>query len=117
MVPPRESAVPWEEGHPRNRALEGIAQHGRKGWKKIAGYHRRSLAENAMHRLKQLFGDRLASRLFETQVTEVHARVAAMNIMALSGPKASLINYLRQSSGCFSMDSADFGGLKDPVVD
>jgi hypothetical protein len=34
-----------------------------------------------MYRLKQLFGDHLASRLFETQVVEVHARIAAMNIM------------------------------------
>lgn len=66
VVPPRENAVPWEEGHPRTQALENIAQHGRKEWKKIAGYHRRSLAENAMYRFKPLFGDRLACRLFET---------------------------------------------------
>jgi len=25
--------------------------------------------------------------------------------------------YLRQKSGCFSVDSADFGGLENPVVD
>lgn len=54
-----------------------------------AGYHRRSLAENAMYRLKQLFGDRLASRLFETQVTEVHVRVAAMNVMTALGMPVS----------------------------
>ena len=36
---------------------------------------------NAMYRFKQFFGDRLVSRQFDTQVTEVHARVAAMNIM------------------------------------
>lgn len=90
VVPPRENAVPWEEGHPRNRALEDIAKHGRKEWKKTAGYHRRSLAENAMYRLKQLFGDRLASRLFETQVTEVHARIAAMNTMTYLGMPVSV---------------------------
>ena len=90
VVPPRENAVPWEAGHPRNQALGGIAQHGRKGWKKIAGYHRRSLAENAMYRLKQLFGERLASRLFEAQVTEVHARVAAMNTMTALGMPVSV---------------------------
>ena len=55
-----------------------------------AGYHRRSLAENAMYRLKQLFGDRLASRLFETQVTEVHVRIAAMNIMTAIGMPVSV---------------------------
>lgn len=60
VVPPRENAVSWEAGHPRNQALADIAELGRKEWKKRAGYHRRSLAENAMYRLKQLFGDRLA---------------------------------------------------------
>ena len=43
-----------------------------------------------MYRLKQLFGDRLASRLFETQVTEVHARVAALNTMAALGMPVSV---------------------------
>ena len=43
-----------------------------------------------MYRLKQLFGDRLASRLFETQVTEVHVRVAAMNIMTALGMPVSV---------------------------
>lgn len=38
-----------------------------------------------MYRLKQLFGETLASPLFETQVTEVHARSAAMNIMTYLG--------------------------------
>ena len=54
-------------------------------WKNSTGYHQRSLAENAMYRLIQLLGDRLASRLFETQVTEVHVRIAAMNIMTALG--------------------------------
>jgi hypothetical protein len=43
------------------------------------------LAAYLMYRLKQLLGDRLASRLFETQVTEVHVRIAAMNIMTVLG--------------------------------
>ena len=55
--------------------LTAIAEQGMKAWKNSTGYHQRSLAENAMYRLKQLFGDRLASRLFETQVTEVHVRL------------------------------------------
>jgi len=82
--------VPWEQGHPRTQALADIAEHGRKEWKKRAGYHRRSLAENAMYRLKQLFGDRLASRLFGTQVTEVHVRIAAMNTMTYLGMPVSV---------------------------
>ncbi len=41
-------------------------------------------------RLKQLFGDKLASRVFETQVVEVHARIAAMNVMTYLGMPVSV---------------------------
>lgn len=89
VVPPRDNAVPWEPTHPRTHALADIAQKGEAQWKRDTGYHRRSLAENAMYRLKQLFGDTLASRLFEAQVNEVHARIAAMNRMTYLGmPKS-----------------------------
>jgi hypothetical protein len=37
-------------------------------WKQGAGYHRRSLADNAMYRLKQLTGEAVASRQFDAQV-------------------------------------------------
>jgi hypothetical protein len=90
VVPPRDNAVPWEDGHPRNEAIACIAEQGMKHWKKSTGYHQRSLAENAMYRLKQLFGDRLFARIFETQVTEVHVRIAAMNIMTSLGMPVSL---------------------------
>jgi len=90
VVPPRENASPWEVGHPRNAVLEQVTERGMAQWKKASGYHRRSIAENAMYRLKQLFGDRLACRLFETQVTEVHARIAAMNVMTYLGMPISV---------------------------
>ena len=90
VVPPRENAVPWEDGHPRNEALQQIETKGLAAWKKESGYHQRSLAENAMYRLKQLFGNHLASRLFETQVVEVHARIAAMNRMTYLGMPVSV---------------------------
>jgi hypothetical protein len=89
-VPPRENAVPWEADHPRTQALAEIAEQGLPEWKKSVGYHRRSIAENGMYRFKQLFGDRLASCLFETQVTEVHARVAALNVMTYLGMPSSV---------------------------
>lgn len=89
-VPPRSNAVPWEDGHPRNEAIARIAEQGMKHWKKSTNYHQRSLAENAMYRLKQLFGDRLSARLFETQVTEVHVRIAAMNIITSLGMPVSV---------------------------
>lgn len=90
VVPPRDNAVPWEGGHPRNAALEHIAERGMADWKKATGYHRRGIAENAMYRFKQRFGERLASRRFETQVTEVHARIAAMNVMTYLGMPISV---------------------------
>ncbi|MDD5320331.1 MAG: hypothetical protein PHD43_06900 [Methylococcales bacterium] len=89
-MPPRENAVPWEKGQPRNAVLEKVAQRGMAAWKKESGYHQRCIAENTLYRLKQLFGDSLASRLFETQVTEVHTRVAAMNVMTYLGMPVSV---------------------------
>jgi hypothetical protein len=92
VVPPRANAAPWEAEHPRTRALADIAEQGLAGWKTATSYHRRSLAENAIYRFKQIFGDRLTARRFETQVTEVHARVAALNTMtALGMPRSARI--------------------------
>jgi hypothetical protein len=54
------------------------------------GYHKRSIAENAMYRLKQLFGASLASRKFITQESDVHARIAAMNTMTYLGMPISV---------------------------
>ena len=62
----------------RDATLAAIADRGRDGWKEDSGYHRRSLAENMMFRLKQL-GDRLFSRTFERQVAEAHVRVVILN--------------------------------------
>jgi hypothetical protein len=90
VVPPRVDAVPWDAAHPRTKALGEIERLGRTIWKQEQGYHQRSLAENAMYRLKQLFGDRLASRCFEAQVTEVHVRAAVMNIMTSLGMSNSV---------------------------
>ena len=89
-VPPRQNAMPWEAHHPRTQALAVIAEKGLAEWKKMVGYHRRSLAENGIYRLKQVFGERLASRLFETQVTEIHVRVAALNVMTYLGMPVSI---------------------------
>ena len=90
VVPPRSNAVDWEDGHPRNEVLAQIQEKGLATWKDESGYHRRSIAENTMYRLKQLFGDKLASRVFETQVVEVHARIAAMNVMTYLGMPVSV---------------------------
>jgi hypothetical protein len=43
---------------------------GLETWKKETNYHRRSLAETAMFRLKTIFGPKLHSRSFENQCSE-----------------------------------------------
>ena len=45
---------------------------------KWSGYHRRSLVETKMHCIK-LLGDKLSARNFQSQVNEIHARMAVLN--------------------------------------
>ena len=90
LIPPRENAVEWEEGHPRTRIVRAIQAQGRKGWKQASGYHRRSLAENAFFRLKILFGPRLRNRIFQAQCTETYCRIAALDRMTTLGMPESV---------------------------
>jgi len=75
-LPPRRDARIWRHGnckgppHPRDENLRYIRRHGRRAWKRQSGYHRRSLAETAVFRLKTIFGDHLSARLLETQRTQ-----------------------------------------------
>ncbi len=83
IIPPRSNAVIWQPANHkgdriRNEAVRLCNELTTKSWKKHVGYHRRSLVETAMFRLKRL-GDRLMARRFDTQVTEVHIRIAVLN--------------------------------------
>lgn len=95
-IPPRKNAVLTQHGNckapplTRDENLRGIRRLGRKGWKRSSGYHRRSLAETAMFRVKQLFGSGLSTRLFEHQVTEAIIRCKAMNKMTQLGMPESV---------------------------
>jgi len=89
-IPPRGNVHPWPpkaDGsvHPRTGILQRIAQVGLAQWKKASGYHRRSLAETAMFRLKTLFGDQRQARGVDAQVAEVYIRCAALNTMTRLG--------------------------------
>lgn len=89
-IPPRANAAAWPaladgRTHPRTAALEEIQRDGLKAWKQQSGYHRSSLAETAMGRIKGLFGERLQARTIEGQVRECYLRVAAMNRMTRLG--------------------------------
>ncbi len=57
LPPPREGATFWGKGHPRNLAVGCQKLYGsNKKWKQKYGYHKRSLSEAAMYRVKQLLG-------------------------------------------------------------
>ena len=61
-----------------DRPLHAIKHLGRRLWKRWSGYHRRSLVETAMSRLKRL-AERLAARDPARQVAEVQIRCAILN--------------------------------------
>ena len=81
LTPPGSRAVlhPGDDWRERNRAIEEVRFLGRPAWKVAVGYHRRSLAESAMHRLKAAFGQRLRSRLERNQTHEALLRAHLLN--------------------------------------
>lgn len=86
-IPPRVNARIWDNGQmdARDANIRRIQQIGRKSWKVESQYHRRSLAENGIFRLKTLFGAALASRTLERQKREIRIRCAALNTMTALG--------------------------------
>lgn len=50
-----------------------------KEWKKKNNYHRRSLVETMMFRMKSIFGDRMRSRCFDNQSTDLMIRCYIIN--------------------------------------
>jgi hypothetical protein len=74
-----------EEFGDRNAAVVRGREVGRDEWEKEVGYHRRSLAETAMMRLKTIFSDRLKSREWRRQETELRLRCGALNKMTSLG--------------------------------
>jgi IS5 family transposase len=82
VIPPRKNAKPCKDTKTssleRNELLRTVKRLGRTIWKNWSGYHRRSLVETKMHCIK-LLGDKLRARNFQSQVNEIHARVAVLN--------------------------------------
>ncbi|QDT68653.1 hypothetical protein MalM25_15770 [Planctomycetes bacterium MalM25] len=69
----------------RDECLRQIRRDGKKSWKEAIGYHRRSLAETAMSRLKGAFGDRLKNREPRNQATELALRCKILNAFVAIG--------------------------------
>lgn len=102
IIPPQRNGVlrddktkPWMQA--RDNALLEIGGLGgdeiaRKIWKKLKGYHLRSLGETAMYRFKTLFGASLKSRKMPYQKAEVFAKCLAINKMnSLGMPNSNKI--------------------------
>ncbi len=90
-IPPQHNAKIWQHGNTkaerlaRAENLRRIRQIGRAAWKRECGYHRRSLAETTMFRLKTLFSARVTARGFAGQAAQVLVRCAALNRMTQLG--------------------------------
>jgi hypothetical protein len=95
LAPPRANAVdsylePGERGyHPsqaiRNQTVLYAEKHGITKWKHDTGYHKRSLSETAMYRLKVIFGANITTRTLKRQQTQIQIRIQALNEMTLLG--------------------------------
>lgn len=85
IIPPRRNAKIKQHGNssaatlPRDEAIREIRQVGRQQWKKDVGYHRRSLSETAMYRVKACLGKELKNRLLENQQAEARLRCKILN--------------------------------------
>jgi IS5 family transposase len=95
VIPPRRDAVIQRHGNragprlARDENLRRIREIGRAAWKKESGYHRRSLGETAMFRIKTIFGGGIVSREAGRQAKEVGIRCRALNIMTHQGMPVS----------------------------
>ena len=74
----------------RNSYVRRIRQIGRKRWKQEVNYHRRSLAETGMYRLKTVFGPKLRTRDIANQSIEMQLRCKALNLMTHLGMPESV---------------------------
>ncbi len=85
IIPPRASAVPStnEVGRQtqRDRHIALMAEAGRMGWQRAAGYGRRNQAETTMGHYKRLIGSRLRARTLTAQQGEAAIAVAVLNQM------------------------------------
>jgi uncharacterized protein YifN (PemK superfamily) len=105
IVPPQHNACEQKynknyENSPaydiRDRAIRFIKEfsdeeQGRRAWKKVSGYHKRSLVETAMFRLKSIFGDVLRCKKFENQRIQLLTRCYILNKMTDLGMPQSVL--------------------------
>lgn len=80
LAPLRKGAAFWKNSHPRNLAVGCHNLYGSNNKRKNRyGYHKRSLSETAMYRVKQLLGGWLSLINYNAQVGETYAMIKARN--------------------------------------
>lgn len=90
-IPPRAGAKISQHGNcatpplARDENLRQIRKEGPKRWKEESGYHRRSLAQTSIFRLKTIFGGKLRRRNIDNQGRECLLQCAALNRMTHLG--------------------------------
>jgi hypothetical protein len=76
----------------RDEVVKDVRTLGIAEWKKQIGYHRRSLAETGMFRLKTILGRQVSCRSVENQAVEIRVWCSVINKITLLGmPKTSPI--------------------------
>src|SRR3989344_4817442 len=97
-IPPQKNARIRQHGNTdrpplvRDQTIRRIREIGRTQWKQETNFHRRSLSETGMFRLKTIFSDRVRNRNFAGQRVELLLRCKALNLINTLGmPKSYLI--------------------------
>jgi IS5 family transposase len=91
VIPPQKNARIWQHGNckqerlNRDENVRRIRKVGRRKWKEESKYHRRSLAETQMFRLKTIFGERVSAREFAGQAAQMLVRCRVLNQMTHLG--------------------------------
>lgn len=73
----RDEAISYFEAN----KINGSTQMARKNWKKLVGYHQRSLVETAMFRIKAHTGSWLKSKNSKNMTTETKIKCKLLNIL------------------------------------
>lgn len=96
-IPPQKNARISQHGNskmeplPRDENIRRIREIGRSRWKEESHYHRRSLAETAMSRLKTIFTDRVRAKTQANQRIQLLLRCRALNLMTALGMPESYV--------------------------
>jgi len=97
-IPPQSNAKIHRHGNikgpplVRDQTIRRIREVGRKQWKKEMHFHRRSLVETTMFRLKTIFSDKVRSRNVAGQRVELLLRAKALNLINTLGmPKSYVV--------------------------